>query len=72
MSLRRLQLAKAKRGNVVMLIWLGKQFLGQSDKREVSGGIEVRDMEAIRKKRWEAAGAALAAGSGEMGDGDEA
>ena len=66
-SLRRLQLNKAKRGNIVMMIWLGKQLLGQSDKREVSGGIQVRDMEALRKKRWKAAGAALVAASGDGG-----
>ncbi len=33
-SLRRWQLAAAKKGNVVMLIWLGKQLLGQVDKQE--------------------------------------
>lgn len=31
MSLRRWQLDAAKKGNVVMQIWLGKQMLGQSD-----------------------------------------
>lgn len=31
-SLRRMQWSKAKEGNVAMLIWLGKQMLGQSDK----------------------------------------
>lgn len=30
-SLRRLQIEKAMEGNVVMLIWLGKQELGQVD-----------------------------------------
>lgn len=37
MSLRRKQLEVAKSGNVTMLIWLGKQYLGQSDKQEVGG-----------------------------------
>ena len=32
MSLRRLQFAAANRGSVPMLIWLGKQYLGQKDK----------------------------------------
>ena len=32
-SLRRLQLKKALDGNVTMLIWLGKQLLGQSDRQ---------------------------------------
>ncbi len=31
-SLRRLQWRAATNGNVTMLIWLGKQYLGQSDK----------------------------------------
>lgn len=33
-SLRRWQLESAKKGNVVMQIWLGKQMLGQTDKIE--------------------------------------
>ena len=38
-SLRRLQWESAKKGNVTMQIWLGKQMLGQKDKsaQEVSG-----------------------------------
>jgi len=34
-SLRRKQWEKAMDGNIVMLIWLGKQYLGQSDKQTV-------------------------------------
>ena len=34
--LRKLQWHAAEKGNVVMLIWLGKQYLGQSDKQEVT------------------------------------
>jgi hypothetical protein len=33
-SLRRLQIQAAQKGNVVMLIWLGKQYLDQSEKVE--------------------------------------
>jgi len=33
-SLRRWQIEAAKKGNVAMLIWLGKQLLGQSEKIE--------------------------------------
>ena len=33
-TLRKLQWQAAKSGNVSMLIWLGKQYLGQSDKQE--------------------------------------
>ena len=36
-SLRRKQLEIAKKGNVTMLIWLGKQLLGQKDRHELSG-----------------------------------
>ncbi len=35
MSLRRWQLESAKKGNVAMLIWLGKQMLGQQDRTEL-------------------------------------
>lgn len=38
--LRRLQIQAAEKGNVVMLIWLGKQMLGQKDKQEISGDTE--------------------------------
>ena len=33
--LRQLQWQQAERGNVSMLIWLGKQVLGQTDRQEV-------------------------------------
>jgi len=35
-SLRRLQFEKAQSGNTTMLIWLGKQILGQKEKIETS------------------------------------
>jgi len=34
--LRQWQMKAAERGNVAMLIWLGKQLLGQSDKQEIT------------------------------------
>ena len=40
-SLKRLQFESAKKGNVTMQIWLGKQYLGQTDKQEISQGSEV-------------------------------
>jgi len=42
-SLRRKQYEIAQRGNVVMLIWLGKQWLGQRDvtQMEHSGGVKI-------------------------------
>lgn len=36
-SLRRKQYEVAISGNSTMLIWLGKQYLGQSDKQEIGG-----------------------------------
>lgn len=48
MSLRRKQYEVAKGGNVSMLIWLGKQYLNQTDKKEdnvkVSGQKLIIDM----------------------------
>lgn len=37
MSLRRMQWKLADKGNATMAIWLGKQYLGQKDKSELSG-----------------------------------
>ena len=34
--LRQWHLKSAEKGNVAMLIWLGKQMLGQSDKQEIT------------------------------------
>ena len=39
MSLRRAQFKAALGGNVTMQIWLGKQYLGQSDKQEVDSAV---------------------------------
>jgi hypothetical protein len=36
MGIRRMQLQAAHKGNIVMLIWLGKQYLGQRDKQDVA------------------------------------
>lgn len=35
MSLRRAQMKLAESGNATMLIWCGKQYLGQTDKVEI-------------------------------------
>jgi hypothetical protein len=43
-SLRRWQLESAKKGNVAMLIWLGKQILQQSDKIEQVAHLEVKQL----------------------------
>jgi hypothetical protein len=49
LSLRRKQTELANAGNVTMLIWLGKQLLGQRDKTELSGEIEhhIKRLEGI-------------------------
>lgn len=41
-TLRRMQMKAARGGNVTMLIWLGKQMLGQRDRLEHSGQTEIR------------------------------
>lgn len=46
-SLRRLQWAAAQDGNVSMLIWLGKQWLGQSDKQMVDSNHRVTTFEVV-------------------------
>lgn len=54
MSLRRVQYAKAKSGNVTMLIWLGKQYLNQRDRQEIkttiSGDGLVKSIDAFVDK----------------------
>ena len=52
MSLRRKQFEKASEGNIPMLIWLGKQYLGQKDQVE-----EVARDERISSVRVEVIGA---------------
>lgn len=39
-KLRRLQWRQAEKGNITMLIWLGKQYLDQADKKEIQGNSE--------------------------------
>lgn len=56
MSLRHLQVQKAKEGNVAMLIWLGKNLLGQSDKldQHVNGETKLRltlDASAVKLQK---------------------
>lgn len=45
-SLRRWQLDAAKKGNVAMLIWLGKQMLGQTEKIEQTSEVKAH-VEAV-------------------------
>lgn len=51
MSLRRKQFESANKGNVTMLIWLGKQFLDQKDDKEIN---QIRKDElALKQKELE-------------------
>ena len=47
MSLRRAQWKSAENGNVTMQIWLGKQWLNQTDKQEVS--MAINDDDSIKE-----------------------
>ena len=48
MSLRRMQFKKANDGNVSMLIWLGKQYLGQTDKVENRDTHEIENLATLK------------------------
>lgn len=45
-SLRRRQFKAAESGNPTMLVWLGKQYLGQADKQEIAQTVEVTTTDA--------------------------
>jgi len=42
-SLRRSQFQAVRKGNVTMMIWLGKQYLNQSEKVEVSNELIIKE-----------------------------
>jgi transposase len=48
-KLRRKQMQVAMKGNVIMLIWLGKQILGQIEKVETSADIAVKFTRSIKE-----------------------
>lgn len=57
-SLRRYQMEAAKKGNPTVLIWLGKQMLGQSDSGPRTGGDDSDDslltaLEDTAREVWE-------------------
>lgn len=56
-SLRRWQYEAAKDGNTALLIWLGKQYLGQKDKHEQTVREEVVTIERIEASMPKAADA---------------
>ncbi len=49
-AIRRKQFQVAESGNVTMLIWLGKQWLGQSDKQEHTVGMQPIKFEIVDAK----------------------
>jgi hypothetical protein len=51
-SLRRKQYEVAMKGNVTMLIWLGKQHLGQADKQETKQHVNVSSDEVNNIVDW--------------------
>jgi len=58
MSLRRWQLESAKKGNVAMLIWLGKQYLEQTEK--IISDVSITDKKNIvYKTEWGSANEAI-------------
>lgn len=52
-TLRRLQWQAAQKGNVVMLIWLGKQILDQAEKQEIKQDVQMHSSEGERQRRIE-------------------
>lgn len=46
-SLRRQQYEAAQKGNITMLIWLGKQYLGQTDKVEQKQNVNMNHKEVV-------------------------
>ena len=48
--LRQLQWNSASAGNVAMLIWLGKQLLGQTDKTEIEWEHNIEEVKFIEIK----------------------
>ena len=55
-SLRRFQFAAARKGNPALLIWLGRQYLGQADRRELTGAgggpVETREVPDRPYSEW--------------------
>lgn len=49
-SLRRRQFEEAMKGNTALLIWLGKQHLGQSDKQEIRQ--DITQTEVVYESEW--------------------
>lgn len=46
-SLRRAQWESAKNGNATMQIWLGRNWLGQSDNKEITHNVDIEDLQPL-------------------------
>lgn len=51
-ALKRAQIESALKGNTTMQIWLGKQYLGQSDKTEIKEDITSRNVDTVYHSEW--------------------
>ena len=51
-ELRNLQKDAARKGNTAMLVWLGKQYLGQTDKLEQKQEVKAEVTETVYKAKW--------------------
>jgi hypothetical protein len=53
-NLRKMQYEAAKKGNIVMMVWLGKQWLNQRDRPELDGAIDpLRELVNEYRKRYD-------------------
>lgn len=77
-SLRRRQFKAANDGNASMMIWLGKQYLGQRDHKDISGPnggpiqtVDLTNMSSDDLDRLESILGPLAGGSGDDDEGNQ-
>jgi hypothetical protein len=73
LTLRQLQRISAQQGNVTMLIWLGKQYLGQKDRPDsaMTGGDKLHEMLEIFRAGPVPTHPSAAAGDAAPGDQEE-
>jgi len=67
MSLRRWQMKAAEKGNPAMLIWMGKQLLGQKDKSTVEHEFSNLSDADLISRATSALGGVLSAGNSDTG-----
>jgi len=72
MSLRRHQWRALEEGNTTMLVWLGKQYLGQRDKFEHSGNVDLNINNVLEDMRERARQQRYQLVEGEIIEGEDA